>query len=131
MLVPITGLYAAALTVVGLTLMNRVGRIRDRTGVSILRGDDMHLALAMRQHGNFIETVPLALILMGLVEANGANGILLHANGILLVLSRIVHPMGLSLERRHHPLRAVGTVGTVLAMLVLAAVALWQAVAEV
>lgn len=62
MLVPITGLYAAVLTVVGLTLMNRVGRIRDRTGVSILHGDDMHLALAMRQHGNFIETVPLALI---------------------------------------------------------------------
>ena len=85
MLVPITGLYAALLMVVGLTLMVRVARMRARTGVSLLHGDDMDLALATRQHGNFIETVPLALILMGLVEANGANSILLHANGIVLL----------------------------------------------
>ena len=50
MLVPITGLYAALLTVVGLTLMVRVARMRARTGVSILHGDDMDLALATRQH---------------------------------------------------------------------------------
>ena len=131
MLVPITGLYAALLTVVGLTLMVRVARMRARTGVSILHGDDMDLALAVRQHGNFIETVPLALILMGLVEANGANSILLHANGIVLLLARIAHPIGLRLDRADHPLRAVGAVGTVLTTFVLAAVALWQAVAAV
>ena len=131
MLVPITGLYAALLTVVGLTLMVRVARMRARTGVSILHGDDMDLALAVRQHGNFIETVPLALILMGLVEANGANSILLHANGIVLLLARIAHPIGLRLDRADHPLRAVGAVGTVLTTFVLAAVALWQAVSAV
>ena len=131
MLVPITGLYAALLAVVGLTLMVRVARMRARTGVSILHGDDMDLALAMRQHGNFIETVPLALILMGLVEANGANSILLHANGIVLLLARIAHPIGLRLDRADHPLRAAGAVGTVLTTFVLAVVALWQAVAAV
>ena len=126
---PITGLYAALLTVVGLTLTVRVARMRARTGVSILHGDDMDLALAVRQHGNFIETVPLALILMGLVEANGANSILLHANGIVLLLARIAHPIGLRLDRADHPLRAVGAIGTVLTTFVLAVVALWQAVA--
>ena len=131
MLVPITGLYAALLTAVGLTLMVRVARMRVRTGVSILHGDDMDLARAMRQHGNFIETVPLALILMGLVEANGANSIMLHASGTLLLLARIAHPFGLSLDRVDHPLRAVGAVGTVLTMCILAVVALWQAVAAV
>ena len=125
---PITGLYAALLAVVGLTLMVRVARMRARTGVSILHGDDMDLALATRQHGNFIEMVPLALILMALVEANGANSLLLHANGIVLLVSRIAHPIGLRLDRADHPLRAVGAVGTVLTTLVLAAVALWQAV---
>ena len=129
--VPITGLYAALLTAVGLTLMVRVARMRVRTGVSILHGDDMDLVRATRQHGNFIETVPLALILMGLVEANGANSIMLHASGILLLLARIAHPFGLSLDRVDHPLRAVGAVGTVLTMFVLAVVALWQAVAAV
>ncbi len=131
MLVPITGLYAALLAVVGLTLMVRVACMRARTGVSILHGDDMDLALAMRQHGNFIETVPLALILMGLVEANDANSILLHANGIVLLLARIAHPIGLRLDRADHPLRAAGAVGTVLTTFVLAVVALWQAVSAV
>ena len=129
--VPITGLYAALLTAVGLTLMVRVARMRVRTGVSILHGDDMDLARATRQHGNFIETVPLALILMGLVEANGANSFVLHASGIVLLLARIAHPFGLSLDRVDHPLRAVGAVGSVLTMFVLAIVALWQAVAAV
>ena len=128
---PITGLYAALLAAVGLTLMVRVARMRARTGVSILHGDDMDLALATRQHGNFIETVPLALILMGLVEANGVNSLLLHANGIVLLLARIAHPIGLRLDRADHPLRAVGAVGTVLVTFVLAVVALWQAVAAV
>ena len=126
--VPITGLYAALLALVMLTLMVRVARMRVRTGVSILHGDDMKLALAMRQHGNFIEAVPLALILMAVVEANGANSILLHANGIVLLVSRIVHPFGLTLDRFEHPLRAVSVVGTLLVTLVLAGVALWQAV---
>ena len=127
---PITGLYAALLTAVALTLMVRVARMRARTGVSILHGDDMDLALATRQHGNFIETVPLALILMGLVEANGGSSIVLHANGIVLLLARIAHTIGLKLDRADHPLRAVGAVGTVLVTFVLAVVALWQVVAE-
>ena len=126
--VPITGLYAALLAVVMLTLMVRVARMRVRTGVSILHGDDMNLAQAMRQHGNFIEAVPLALILMAVVEANGANSILLHANGIVLLVARIAHPFGLTIKGVEHPLRAVGVVGTLLMTLVLAGVALWQAV---
>ena len=131
MLFPITGLYAALLAAVGLTLMVRVARMRARAGVSILHGDDLDLALAVRRHGNFIEMVPLALILMALVEANGANSILLHANGIVLLVSRIAHPIGLTLDRADHPLRAVGAVGTVLVTLVLAVVALWQAVSAI
>ena len=52
--VPITVLYGALLAVVMLTLMVRVARMRVLTGVSILHGDDMNLARAMRQRGNFI-----------------------------------------------------------------------------
>ena len=129
--VPITGLYAALLTVVVLTLMVRVVRMRVRTGVSILHGDNMDLALAVRQHGNLIEAVPLALILMALVEANGASSVLLHANGIVLLVSRIAHPIGLTVERVEHPMRAFGAVGTVLVTFVLAVAALWQAVSAI
>ena len=128
MLFPITALYAALLAAVGLLLMFRVVAMRAKTRVSILHGDNMELAQAMRRHGNFTETVPLVLILMGIVEANGGNGALLHAMGVVLFVARVVQPIGLRHDRLVHPLRLVGTVGTVTATVVLGVNAMWQAV---
>ena len=88
----------------------------------------MEVATAMRRHGNFTENVPMALILMGIVEANGGNVIFLHVIGVVLVLARIAHPIGLHHDSVAHPLRAVGAGGTFLAMIVLAGMALWQAI---
>ena len=128
MILPITALYAVLLAAIGLYLMVKVAMIRGKTGISILHGDNMELAQAVRRHGNFIESVPLVLILMAVVEANGGNGILLHASGAVLVLARIAQPIGLRHDRLIHPLRVLGTAGTVLPTLVLGGVALWQAV---
>lgn len=125
-MVPITALYAALLVVVLTWLTYKVGMMRGKTGVSLLHGDDMELAEAIRRHGNFVEAVPIALILMGLIEANGGNGVFLHVVGALLVICRIAHPLGLHHDRAAHPLRAVGAGGTFLLTIVLGAVALWQ-----
>ena len=124
---PVTALYAALLAAIGLALMIRVVSMRARTRVSILHGDNMELAQEMRRHGNFVENVPLLLILMAIVEANGGNGALLHSMGVILVIARIAQPVGLRHDRIIHPLRVVGTAGTVLPTVVLGAVALWQA----
>ena len=128
MLFPITALYAALLMVIVAYLGFKIGSLRGSTGISILHGDNMEVATAMRRHGNFTENVPMALILMGLVEANGGNVIFLHVIGIVLVLARIAHPIGLHHDSISHPLRLVGAAGTILSMLVLAGVALWQEV---
>ena len=127
MIFPITALYAAILTALALALMFRVIALRAKTRISILHGDNMDLAQAMRQHGNFVESVPLVLILMGVVEANGGNTVLLHTMGVVVVIARAAQPIGLRHDRVIHPLRFVGTVGTVTAMVVLGGVALWQA----
>ncbi len=82
----------------------------------------------MRRHGNFAENIPMALVLMAIVEANGGGAIFLHVIGVVLVLSRIAHPIGLQHDSINHPLRAVGAGGTILSMIVLAGMALWQAV---
>ena len=126
MILAVTAIYAALLAVIGLILMFHVVLLRGKTGVSILHGDNMLLAQAMRRHGNFVEHVPLVLILMGIVEANGGNPTLLHAMGAILVIARIAQPFGLHHDRMIHPLRAVGTVGTVLPTVVLIGIALWQ-----
>ena len=127
-MVPITALYAALLVAIFVVLTARVGAQRRRVGASILDGGDMELALAMRKHGNFAEFVPLALVLMGLVEANGGNATFLHVTGIVLVLSRIAHPLGLRNDRASTPGRIAGAGGTVLMILALGVVALWQGV---
>ena len=82
----------------------------------------------MRRHGNFTENIPIALILMGLVEANGGSAMFLHVIGIVLVLARIAHPIGLRHDTTTHPLRVIGAAGTILPIVVLAGVAFWQAV---
>ncbi len=123
-----TALYAAILVAMHLVLVFKVGAMRGKTGITMLHGDNMELATAIRRHGNFLENVPLALILMGIIELNGGNATLLHVLGTLLVLARIAHPLGLHADRPTHPLRAAGAGITLLVLLVLGGVALWQAI---
>ena len=122
----ITALYAALLLAVFLALSALVGRQRGRTKVSILHGDDMDLAVAIRRQGNFVEYVPFALVLMALVEANGGSALFLHVVGVLLLGCRIAHPIGLRHDKGATPLRAIGAGGTMLLLLALGAMALWQ-----
>lgn len=112
----ITALYATIFTVFVVVLANVVSAQRARAKVSILHGDDMKLALWMRRHGNLVENIPLALILMGLCEANGLPGPWLHAMGIVLIVGRLAHVMGLNATNPAAPLRIVGGVLTQLAM---------------
>ena len=126
MAVPITGLYAGLLTLIVMYLGFQVGSTRGRTGISILYGGDMDLAEKARRHANFLENVPLALILMGTIELGGAPPLLLHGLGIALVVFRIAHPIGLRHDNIRHPLRAVGALGSILVLAISAGTALYQ-----
>jgi uncharacterized membrane protein YecN with MAPEG domain len=125
-MVPITALYAGVLALLLGVLGFQVGAARSRTGISILYGDDMELAEKIRRHANFTESVPLALILMGVLELNGASGLLLHGLGIALVVARVAHPFGLHHDNMRHPLRGVGAGVTFLVTTIAALVAIWQ-----
>jgi uncharacterized protein len=121
-----TSLYAALLAAGAIVLSNLVSAQRAKTGISILHGDNMNLATWMRRHGNFIEAVPLALILMGLAEARGAPVNLLHGMGLVLIAARVSHAVGLSATNAKHPLRILGGVGTQLSMLAGIGFLLWS-----
>jgi len=76
------------------------------------------LAQAVRVHGNFIETVPFLLILMGLMELAHISPIYLHIYGSAAVFSRLLHAYGVTST----PLASKGRfLGTVLTMLLLTA----------
>lgn len=119
MTLTITPLYALPLALLALALWARVTAIRARSGVSIGDGGDVALHERIRQHGNFIETVPLVLILMALAEGQGVAPVWLHAAGALLLAGRILHPLGLRADNAAHPLRIMGSTGGLLAMSIL------------
>ncbi len=128
MLLPITALYAALMVAIMVWLGWGIGAMRGKTQISIGFGDSKELAEAGRRYGNFTEHVPMALVLMAIVELNGGHGVFLHIVGALLVLSRIAHPLGLHYDNMGHPLRVVGAGGSMLLTVVLGATAIWQGI---
>ena len=124
-MVPITAFYAGLLALIVIVLGALIGPLRLRTGISILHGDNMVLATAIRRHGNFTESVPLALILLGFLELNGASPGLLHGLGIALVVARIAHPLGLKHDNVRNPLRGIGAGGTTLVTLIAGGMLIW------
>ena len=125
--VPITALYAALQGLLLIALEVPIGRLRGQTNVSIYDGGNPALAVAIRRQANWTEHVPFALLLMALLELNGASGALLHGLGAVLLASRIAHPFGLDPTIMRRPLRFVGALGTLLVSVVAIAALLMQA----
>ena len=116
---PITALYAALAGLMVLVLAILVVRGRWRHRVSLGTGTEPAMERAVRVHANFIEYVPLALLLLLLAELNGAAAPLLHAAGVLLLASRVLHAYGLTRVSGRSFGRFYGTAGTWLTILVL------------
>jgi uncharacterized membrane protein YecN with MAPEG domain len=82
--------------------------------VSVLDGGHADLTTAIRRHANWTEHVPFALLLIGLLELNGAGAGTLHGLGGVLLAARIAHPLGLNAQSPRNPLRGIGAGGTLL-----------------
>ncbi|WP_290525542.1 MAPEG family protein [Alcanivorax sp.] len=96
---PITALYAALSGFLIIALAANVVRLRLAKKVSLGDGGHKDVSRAIRAHGNTIEYLPLALILMALLEINGGGGTALHSYGILLVGGRVVYSYGMLVPR--------------------------------
>ena len=109
---PVTGIYSAACVLLILVLAFRVvqARLRHRVGI----GDAGHadLALRVRVHANAVEYVPLALLLILMLELGGTSALWIHALGGVLVFARLAHALGLSTSSGTSPGRFVGTLLT-------------------
>jgi uncharacterized protein len=125
----ITSIYAAVLAIIMIALSSHVSAQRGKVNVSILDGGNAELALRMRRHGNFVENVPMALLLMALAELDGVGHNWIHAAGVLLVIGRILHAMGLSAEKAT-ALRLAGGVASTLSVLLMVGNILYLAFAK-
>lgn len=110
-LLSVTPLYAALLGLLFLPFTMRAGFYRAKSKIFIGDGGDPEMLRRIRGQGNFIETVPLALILLIVMELSGAGHNWLNALGALLVFGRLSHYLGIT-EIGPNFLRVVGMVST-------------------
>jgi len=128
-MLPITLTIAAAAALINVWLSFRC--IQVRRVAKIMNGDGAHplMLCRMRAQANFAENAPFVLILLGLVEYAKGSPTWLWAVGIVFIVGRVLHPLGMdqgsSGDARTIPLRALGVLTTVLALVVLAGVAIW------
>ncbi|AGU53133.1 MAPEG family protein [Variovorax paradoxus B4] len=116
---PVTSLFAAAFAVALVALSVPVTLRRVKVGVLIGEGTDEPLRRRIRAQGNFVEYVPLALIALGLVEAQAAPAWMLPAMGGVLGFGRLLHAIGML--RDVAALRGFGMILTYLALVSAAA----------
>lgn len=92
----VTPLYVALLGLICIPLTLRVGLYRVKNKINLGDGDDAEMQRRIRGHANFIETVPLAVLLLLVMDLMGAGAPWLHALGSLLVVGRLLHYLGLT-----------------------------------
>lgn len=122
----ITGLYAAMAALLVMFLAVRVILRRKSARIGIGTGGDHDLARRVRTHANAVEYLPIGLILLLLVELNQTQPLLVHAFGTTLVAGRVLHAIGLSKTANISPGRALGMVLSILAIVAMAVLLLWQ-----
>ena len=116
-LLSVTPIYAAALGLVFIVLTMRVGLYRAKTKIFIGVGDDPEMLRRMRGQANFVETVPITIILLVILEVLGVSDIWLHALGGALLVSRIAHYLGLT-QLAPASFRVIGMTVTLVIILV-------------
>jgi len=111
-----TPIYAALLAFVLIFLSIRVIRTRRTAKVALGDGGDQRLLRASRAQANFAEYVPMALLLIGFAELQGAPVLAIHGLGVVLLAGRLVHVYGVSQEDEDFRLRVRGMQLTFLAV---------------
>ncbi len=131
----LTLLYAGLSGLWALVLTLRVGVTRAQTGVLIGTGEgdqaEEAVVKVVRAHGNNMEYVPLLLLLMALIEMNGAPPALVNGLGITLVMGRVAHGIGLWQSTGRSPGRIAGTLATLVCLLTASSVLVYQSVQSV
>jgi uncharacterized membrane protein YecN with MAPEG domain len=123
----VTPLYAAVLALWFVILSLRVVQNRKSAKVHLGDGGNTLLQRAIRAQANFAEYVPLALILLALLELSRFSIYLLHAIGIALVVARLMHGYALAFRSQFRFGRYWGAILTFVVLIVEAVLCLYQA----
>ena len=124
----VTPLYAGLLVLWFLVLSIRVMRRRGSGGIALGDGGDPGMLRVIRGHANFAEYVPLALLLMAILELSRFSIYVLHALGLTLLVARLLHGYALSFTQQFKFGRIAGAGLTFIVLFVAALLCVYQAI---
>ena len=121
----ITALYAGLNGLVALWLAINVTRNRAKRDIDFGDNGDADMQRVIRVHGNNSEYVPLALVLLAVIEIVGAPALAIHVLGAGLFVARAWHAQGLYSSPGRSAGRLVGQTVTWLVVLLTSTYAIY------
>jgi uncharacterized protein len=91
----ITALYLAVLALFYTYLAINVARLRQRDRAAFGDNGSVALRSAIRAHANFVEYVPIITLMVAFLEMSGLPATRVHLYMGALVVSRLLHPLGM------------------------------------
>ena len=125
-MIPASLAYAGAMALLSVLLANQVLYVRLRGG----RMPDWKANATERTQANFVENVPLALVLLYLLEVAGAGAVAVHVFGSALVVLRLLHAWGMSAYPGANYPRLIGAQGTFMLLSIMGVAALYLGLAR-
>ena len=116
----IVAVYAALYALIIVWLSLRVINQRYKYKVSVGDGGVKDLKIAMGAQSNAVEYLPIALLLMFILEFNGADAWLVNVFGVTMLFGRVFHIKGMI--SKHLKYRVVGMHITIYVLIALAIV---------
>ena len=125
MSLPITSLVAAICAI--MLLITAIDTVRQRLRLKAAFGDagDSRLISASRSHGNLAEHAPIVILMIGMLELNEANHIVLMSIGALFLVGRAAHIVGLYTPSEPGKAPVPRQIGVVTTWLTLAGLSGW------
>lgn len=123
----VTLLFASLHALLLMVLVVPIVLHRRRARIGIGDGGDALLARRMRVQANFVEYVPMGLVLLALLELAGLPAAWIWALGSTLLAGRVLHAVGLAGSAGVSRGRFLGTLLTWIVIVAMAAVGLWTA----
>jgi len=108
MTVSLTACYGAILALIIVALGINVTMHRVKLKVPLGDGGNPQMLRMIRLHGNAVEYIPLAIVLMAVYELNGGSHLALNIVGIALVAGRLIQTWGMWATSTTTPGRQIG-----------------------